>query len=61
MHIVLEQDVLLLAQSPVGKERSYKDLEALAVMFGIFNFEIVCRTYNSWVMEFHKRADLSTS
>lgn len=47
MHIVLEQDALLLAQSPVGKERSYKDLEALAVMFGIFNFEIVCRTYNS--------------
>ncbi|KAK9216290.1 hypothetical protein WN944_008299 [Citrus x changshan-huyou] len=47
MHIVLKQDVLLLAQSPVGKERSYKDFEALAVMSGIFNFEIVCRAYNS--------------
>ena len=56
-NIVCEQDLVMLAQNPGGKERTQKEFEELAVKSGFSGCEIICSAYNSWVMEFHKRAD----
>ncbi|KAK9271329.1 hypothetical protein L1049_026919 [Liquidambar formosana] len=56
-HIVCEQDILMLAQSTSGNERTQNEYEALAVKAGFSGCAVICRAYNSWVMEFHKRAD----
>ncbi|KAJ0024330.1 hypothetical protein Pint_08155 [Pistacia integerrima] len=53
-HIVFEQDLLMLAQNPGGKERTQKEFEALAVKSGFSGCEVICNAYNSWVMEFRK-------
>ncbi|XP_018817142.1 caffeic acid 3-O-methyltransferase-like [Juglans regia] len=56
-NIVFEQDLFMLAQNPGGKERTQKEFEALALKSGFSGCEVICCAYNSWVMEFHKRAD----
>lgn len=56
-NIVFEQDLFMLAQNPGGKERTQKEFEALALLSGFSGCEVICCAYNSWVMEFHKRAD----
>lgn len=53
-HIVCEQDILMLAQNPGGKERTSKEYEALAMKSGFSGCKIVCSVYNSWIMEFPK-------
>ncbi|KAJ0086306.1 hypothetical protein Patl1_08342 [Pistacia atlantica] len=53
-HIVFEQDLLMLAQTLGGKERTQKEFEALAVKSGFSGCEVICNAYNSWVMEFRK-------
>ncbi|CAK7346897.1 unnamed protein product [Dovyalis caffra] len=55
-HIVFEQDLLMLAQNPGGKERTQKEFEVLAKKSGFSGCEVMCCAYNSWVMEFEKRA-----
>ncbi|EOY16315.1 Caffeic acid 3-O-methyltransferase 1 [Theobroma cacao] len=57
-NIVCEQDLLMLAQNPGGKERTRKEYEALALRTGFSGSEVICCAYNSWVMEFHKRENL---
>ncbi|KAM7518855.1 hypothetical protein LguiB_017817 [Lonicera macranthoides] len=52
--IVFEQDLIMLAQNPGGKERTQKDYNALAVKSGFSGCEVICCAYNSWVMEFKK-------
>ncbi|KAK9270315.1 hypothetical protein L1049_025893 [Liquidambar formosana] len=56
-HIVCEHDLLMLAQSPSGNERTQNEYEALAVNAGFSGCEVICSAYNSCVMEFHKRAN----
>ncbi|KAJ0024325.1 hypothetical protein Pint_08158 [Pistacia integerrima] len=53
-HIVFEQDLLMLAQTLGGKERTQKEFEALAVKSGFSGCEVICNAYNNWVMEFRK-------
>ncbi|KAI6675889.1 hypothetical protein NL676_036685 [Syzygium grande] len=53
-NIVFEQDLLMFAQNPGGKERTQKEFEALAVQAGFAGCEVKCCAYNSWVMEFPK-------
>ena len=53
--IVYEQDLNMLVQNPGGKERTQKEFEALALKSGFSGCEVICCSYNSWVMEFHKR------
>ncbi|KAL4596228.1 hypothetical protein ACB092_12G149300 [Castanea dentata] len=57
-NIVFEQDMLMLAVNPGGKERTKKDFEELAIKSGFSGCEVICSAYNSRVMEFHKTADL---
>ena len=57
-NIVFEQDMLMLAVNPGGKERTEKDFEELATKSGFSGCEVICSAYNSQVMEFHKTADL---
>ncbi|XP_021637410.2 caffeic acid 3-O-methyltransferase [Hevea brasiliensis] len=53
-HIVYEEDLLMLAHNPGGKERSQKEFEALALKSGFSGFQVVCCAYNMWIVEFHK-------
>ncbi|WCJ43480.1 O-methyltransferase family protein [Euphorbia peplus] len=53
-HIVHEQDLFMLAQTPGGKERTQKEYEALALESGFSCCQVICSAYNSWVMELHK-------
>ncbi|OAY23579.2 caffeic acid 3-O-methyltransferase [Manihot esculenta] len=53
-HFVHKQDLLMLTQSPGGKERTPKEFEALALKSGFSSCEAICCAYNSWVLEFHK-------
>ena len=52
---VFVQDLIMLALSSGGKERTQKEFETLALNSGFSCCEVICRAYNSWVMEFHKR------
>ncbi|GLT85064.1 hypothetical protein SLE2022_032660 [Rubroshorea leprosula] len=56
-NIVCEQDLLMLTQNPGGKERTQAQYEALALKSGFSGCKVICCAYNSWVMEFHKRAN----
>ncbi|KZV43483.1 caffeic acid 3-O-methyltransferase [Dorcoceras hygrometricum] len=48
-------DVVMLAHSPSGKERTLQQYEALAIEAGFTKLFKVCRVYgNSWIMEMHK-------
>ncbi|CAA0818054.1 Flavone 3-O-methyltransferase 1 [Striga hermonthica] len=47
-------DILMLAYNPGGKERTYKEFQALADCAGFKNVIKVCSAYNIWIMEFHK-------
>ncbi|XP_010263004.1 PREDICTED: caffeic acid 3-O-methyltransferase-like [Nelumbo nucifera] len=47
-------DLIMLAQNPGGKERSYKEFEALAMSSAFSSCEMVCRAYNYRVLEFCK-------
>ncbi|KAJ8762911.1 hypothetical protein K2173_023040 [Erythroxylum novogranatense] len=53
-HIVFEQDLFMLAQTPGGRERTQREYEALAKSCGFYGCVVVCCAYNSWVMEFLK-------
>ncbi|XP_034674802.1 caffeic acid 3-O-methyltransferase-like [Vitis riparia] len=55
-NIPFEQDLLMLAQNPGGKERTQKEYETLAIKSGFSCCKVICSVYNSWVMEFHKTA-----
>ncbi|RVW26854.1 Caffeic acid 3-O-methyltransferase [Vitis vinifera] len=55
-NIPFEQDLLMLAQNPGGKERTQKEYETLAIKSGFFGCMVICSVYNSWVMEFPKTA-----
>ncbi|KAB1220994.1 Caffeic acid 3-O-methyltransferase 1 [Morella rubra] len=52
--IVYEQDLMMLTQSPGGKERTQNEYEALALKSGFSGSEVICCAYNTWVMEFRK-------
>lgn len=51
---VFQLDMVMLAHNPGGKERTHKELEALAMRSGFAGFKAVCCVYNTWVMEFYK-------
>ncbi|XP_058105069.1 caffeic acid 3-O-methyltransferase-like [Magnolia sinica] len=51
---VIQQDLVMLAHNPGGKERVENEFEALANGAGFTGFKVLCCAYNSWVMEFHK-------
>nr|URS65355.1 methyltransferase [Hypericum perforatum subsp. chinense] len=55
-HVVIAQDVLMMAQLPEGKERTFKEFEAFAHKSGFVRFEVHNQIFNMWVMEFHKSA-----
>ncbi|XP_010256417.1 PREDICTED: caffeic acid 3-O-methyltransferase-like [Nelumbo nucifera] len=52
--VVWEQDLLMLSQSPGGKERTYKQFQDLALSSGFTSFQVVCSAYHSCVLEFQK-------
>lgn len=51
---VSQMDVLMMAQSPGGKERSRQEFEALAMTVGFSSINFDCCAYTFWVMEFYK-------
>ncbi|KAK6938401.1 Plant methyltransferase dimerization [Dillenia turbinata] len=53
-NIVFDQDLLMLAVNPGGKERTLEEYETLAINSGFAKCLVICSLYNSWVMEFHK-------
>ncbi|XP_020579307.1 caffeic acid 3-O-methyltransferase-like [Phalaenopsis equestris] len=53
-HCVLHTDVIMLLESPSGKERTEKEFWALAKQSGFSDFSILCNFSNAWIMEFFK-------
>ncbi|XP_010241050.1 PREDICTED: caffeic acid 3-O-methyltransferase 1 [Nelumbo nucifera] len=53
---VFQLDNIMLAHNPGGKERAEKDFEALAKGAGFAGVGVMCRAFNSYVMEFYKSA-----
>lgn len=53
-NIVFGQDLFMLTQTAGGKERTYKEYDALAKNSGFSSCEVICCAYNSWILEFHK-------
>eukprot|EP00268_Persea_americana_P061052 TRINITY_DN7669_c0_g1_i1.p1 TRINITY_DN7669_c0_g1~~TRINITY_DN7669_c0_g1_i1.p1 ORF type:complete len:273 (+),score=42.03 TRINITY_DN7669_c0_g1_i1:3-821(+) len=51
---IFQQDMVMLAHNPGGKERTKKQLEELAKVAGFASFDVVCCAYDSWVMECSK-------
>nr|DAD24630.1 TPA_asm: hypothetical protein HUJ06_026094 [Nelumbo nucifera] len=47
-------DLVMLAQNPGGKERTFKEFEDLALRSAFSSCKMICRVYNYCVMEFHK-------
>ncbi|PIN13652.1 Hydroxyindole-O-methyltransferase [Handroanthus impetiginosus] len=47
-------DVMMLAYTPGGKERSKGEFEVLAKKAGFKQLTIVCSALKIWIMEFHK-------
>jgi caffeic acid 3-O-methyltransferase len=52
MHV----DAIMLAHNPGGKERTEKEFEGLARGAGFKGFEVMCCSFNSYVIEFRKQA-----
>ncbi|CAM8891700.1 unnamed protein product [Rhodiola kirilowii] len=53
-NIACEHDLLMLAQTPGGKERRLNEYDALAKGAGFSGCQVVNNAYNSWIMEFTK-------
>jgi len=51
-----QMDILMLFQSPSGRERTEKEYEALARGAGFHGFRTACCVLNTYVMEFLKKA-----
>ncbi|GAB2291153.1 hypothetical protein Dimus_025412 [Dionaea muscipula] len=47
-------DMIMLSQSPGGKERTQKEFLALAIASGFSGIKLICKVYNMWIMEFFK-------
>nr|NP_001295701.1 caffeic acid 3-O-methyltransferase [Jatropha curcas]ACT87981.1 caffeic acid O-methyltransferase [Jatropha curcas] len=53
---VIHIDCIMLAHNPGGKERNEKEFEALAKGAGFQGFQVLCSAFNTYVMEFLKKA-----
>ncbi|PON40141.1 O-methyltransferase COMT-type [Trema orientale] len=51
---VVHSDIIMLAQTPSGKERTEEEFEALVKGAGFRGFQVICRVLNTYVMEFLK-------
>lgn len=51
---VFLSDILMMTQSPGGKERTQDEFMALATAAGFCGIKLVCSVFNFWVMEFYK-------
>ncbi|KAG0452795.1 hypothetical protein HPP92_025459 [Vanilla planifolia] len=51
-HCVFHVDLIMLLESPYGKERTEKDFRSLAQQSGFSGFAVICNFSNAWVMEF---------
>ncbi|WMV34461.1 hypothetical protein MTR67_027846 [Solanum verrucosum] len=51
---VSQFDMIMLATSPGGKERSEHEFRALAIEAGFKEINLICCVCNFWVMEFYK-------
>ncbi|GAB2293371.1 hypothetical protein Dimus_027570 [Dionaea muscipula] len=47
-------DMIMLSQTPRGKERTQKEFLALAIASGFTGIKLICRVCGMWVMEFFK-------
>lgn len=54
--VVFHIDCIMLAHNPGGKERTEDDFRALAKGAGFQGFKIVCCAFNTYIMEFLKKA-----
>ncbi|KAL6972196.1 nicotinamide N-methyltransferase [Sarracenia purpurea var. burkii] len=52
---VFHMDVIMLALTPGGKERTEKEFEDLAKGAGFEGFRVMCCAFNTYVMEFLKK------
>ncbi|XP_057467983.1 caffeic acid 3-O-methyltransferase-like [Actinidia eriantha] len=52
---VVDTDVIMLAHTQGGKERTEKEFEALAKGAGFEGFRVMCCAFNTYVMEFLKK------
>ncbi|PSS11908.1 Caffeic acid 3-O-methyltransferase [Actinidia chinensis var. chinensis] len=55
MKSVVDMDIIMLAYSQGGKERTEKEFEALAKGAGFEGFRVMCCAFNTYVMEFLKK------
>nr|UQE90682.1 O-methyltransferase 1 [Dendrobium officinale] len=53
-HCVLNTDVIMLLESPSGKERTEKEFRELAKLSGFSGFNVICNFSNAWIMELSK-------
>ncbi|XAR52135.1 Caffeate O-methyltransferase [Bertholletia excelsa] len=53
--LVVHVDVVMLAQSPGGKERTLKEFEALASGAGFEGVRVMCSAFNTHILEFLKK------
>ncbi|KAG5601230.1 hypothetical protein H5410_032600 [Solanum commersonii] len=51
---VSQFDMIMMANSPGGKERSEQEFRALAIEAGFKDINLICCVCNFWVMEFYK-------
>ncbi|KAL2893440.1 Caffeic acid 3-O-methyltransferase [Bienertia sinuspersici] len=51
---ISQVDVLMMTQTPGGKERSKREFEALAKGAGFSGIDFTCCVHRFWVMEFYK-------
>lgn len=54
--VVIHIDCIMLAHNPGGKERTEDDFKALAKGAGFQGFKVVCSAFNTYIMEFLKKA-----
>ncbi|KAK4718700.1 hypothetical protein R3W88_017038 [Solanum pinnatisectum] len=52
--VISQMDLMVLAQTPGGKERSQHEFRSLATEAGFNGINFICCVSNFWVMEFHK-------
>ncbi|XP_020594576.1 quercetin 3-O-methyltransferase 1-like, partial [Phalaenopsis equestris] len=53
-HCILHADVIMLLESPSGRERTEKEFRALAKKAGFSGFSILCNFSNASIMELSK-------
>ncbi|KAH7543712.1 hypothetical protein JRO89_XS15G0004000 [Xanthoceras sorbifolium] len=54
--VVFHIDCIMLAHNPGGKERTEDEFKALAKGAGFQGFKVVCCAFNTYIMEFLKKA-----